>query len=69
MSKTSVKLTEREIEILTLINEGYSSGDVAIRLVVSKRTIDFHLQNVYTKLDVKNRIQAYNEAVKRELIK
>ena len=54
----AVQLTKREVEILTLIIEGFSSKTVADRLYISKRTVDFHLDNVYEKLHVTNRMQA-----------
>jgi DNA-binding CsgD family transcriptional regulator len=64
----SVKLTKREIEVLTLVIEGKSSKEVADQLFVSKRTVDFHLANIYTKLSVTNRVQAFREATRRGLI-
>ena len=60
---TPIKLTKREIEVLTLVIEGKSSKEVAERLYVSKRTVDFHLANIYEKLQVNNRVQAFRRAV------
>lgn len=67
-SAQAVKLTKREIEVLTLVIEGKSSKQVADQLFVSKRTVDFHLANIYTKLSVTNRVQAFREATRRGLI-
>ena len=64
----AVKLTKREIEVLTLVIEGKSSKEVAEQLFVSKRTVDFHLANIYSKLSVSNRVQAFREATRRGLI-
>ena len=64
----SVKLTKREVEVLTLVIEGKSSKEVAELLFVSKRTVDFHLANIYDKLNVTNRVQAFREATRRGLI-
>jgi DNA-binding CsgD family transcriptional regulator len=64
----SVKLTRREVEVLTLVIEGKSSKEVADQLFVSKRTVDFHLANIYDKLNVTNRVQAFREATRRGLI-
>ncbi len=61
-SDEKVKLTQRELEILALIVEGHSSKHVADLLFVSKRTVDFHLDNIYQKLQVKNRMQAMQRA-------
>lgn len=55
-------LTKRETEILSLIVEGHSSKVVAELLFVSKRTVDFHLDNIYEKLQVTNRMQALQRA-------
>jgi len=63
-----IKLTKREVEVLTLVIEGNSSKEVADHLYVSKRTVDFHLANIYHKLGVTNRVQAFREATRRGLI-
>jgi DNA-binding CsgD family transcriptional regulator len=64
----SVKLTKREIEVLTHVIQGKSSREVADALFVSKRTVDFHLANVYDKLHVSNRVQAFRRATRLGLI-
>lgn len=63
-----VHLTPAEIKVLSLIAQGHSSKAVASLLMVSKRTIDFHLANVYDKLQVKNRVQALRAATRLGLI-
>ena len=67
-SDEPVKLTKREIEVLSLVIEGRSSKEVADLLYVSKRTVDFHLANIYDKLNVTNRVQAFRRAVRLGLI-
>ena len=67
-SDRSVRLTRRELEVLTLVIEGKSSKDVADSLFVSKRTVDFHLANIYDKLQVSNRVQAFRRATRLGLI-
>lgn len=62
MAEDAVQLTKREVEILSLIIEGHSSKKVAEILFISKRTVDFHLDNVYQKLQVTNRMQAIQRA-------
>ena len=57
-----VRLTKREIEVLTLVLEGKSSREVAAALCCSKRTVDFHLARIYEKLQVSNRVQAMRRA-------
>lgn len=56
-------LTQRESEILNLIQIGLSNREIGEKLFVSENTIKFHLKNIYIKLDVKNRIQAASKAV------
>ena len=60
--KRAVRLTKREIEVLSLIAQGHSSKEAADVLFVSKRTVDFHLANIYDKLQVNNRVQAFRAA-------
>ena len=64
----AVRLTKRELEVLMLVVEGKSSKDVADALYVSKRTVDFHLANIYDKLQVSNRVQAFRRATRLVLI-
>jgi len=63
-----VKLTKREVEVLSLILEGKSSREVAAALFCSKRTVDFHLARIYEKLQVSNRIQAMRRATMLGLV-
>ena len=51
-------LTERELEVLALVAEGYSNAELARRLWVAPQTVKFHLSNIYRKLGVSNRTQA-----------
>ena len=67
-SQRSVRLTKREIEVLSLIAQGHSSKEAADVLYVSKRTVDFHLANIYDKLQVSNRVQAFRAATRLGLI-
>jgi DNA-binding CsgD family transcriptional regulator len=64
----AVRLTRREREVLVLIGQGHRSQEVAEMLVVSKRTVDFHLANIYHKLRVSNRLQAFRKASELGLI-
>ena len=51
-------LTRREIEILELLAEGLSNKKIAARLHIAPLTVKKHLQNIYKKLNAKNRIEA-----------
>jgi len=63
-----VKLTNRELDVLTRIFDGLSSKEVAVALFISKRTVDFHLASIYDKLQVENRVQALRRATLLGLI-
>ncbi|MCW5852361.1 MAG: hypothetical protein KIT87_19965 [Anaerolineae bacterium] len=55
-------LTPREMELLTLIRDGLSMDDIARRLVISPNTVKKHVNNIYTKLGVRNSRQAIAQA-------
>jgi DNA-binding NarL/FixJ family response regulator len=51
-------LTDRELEILRLVAQGYTNGRIARELWVTEQTVKFHLSNTYRKLGVANRTEA-----------
>lgn len=51
-------LTEREIEVLSLVAEGKSNYEIARVLVLSQKTVERHLSNIFSKLDVSSRTAA-----------
>ncbi len=51
-------LTQREIEVLRMIVEGNSNHEIATALVLSLRTVERHIANVYAKLGARNRAGA-----------
>ena len=55
-------LTAREREVLTLVAEGLANKEIAARLLVSERTIEFHVANVLSKLDTPSRVAAVRRA-------
>ena len=61
-------LNEREIEILTLVAHGRTSAQIARKLKIVKRTVDFHLNNARVKLRAANRTEAATKAVAARLI-
>jgi len=63
-----IRLSGRETEILGLIAQGRKSKEVAESLFISKRTVEYHLANVYFKLGAANRIQAILAASRMGLI-
>jgi DNA-binding CsgD family transcriptional regulator len=50
-------LTGRELEIAGLVAQGLSHREIASRLVISKRTVDAHIEHIYGKLGVCSRVQ------------
>jgi predicted ATPase/DNA-binding CsgD family transcriptional regulator len=50
-------LTSREWEIAGLVAEGLSNREIAGQLVISKRTVDAHIEHIYAKLGVSSRVQ------------
>jgi LuxR family maltose regulon positive regulatory protein len=51
-------LTLRELEVLRLIEAGYSNQEIAAKFVISVPTVKRHISNIYTKLGVSSRTQA-----------
>ena len=51
-------LSDREIEVLRLMADGYKYKEIADRMFVSINTVRHHTRNAYSKLDVNNRTQA-----------
>jgi ATP/maltotriose-dependent transcriptional regulator MalT len=51
-------LTKREREVLNLIAQGHSNAEIAARLVLSLKTVQNHLSNIFSKLQVADRAQA-----------
>jgi DNA-binding NarL/FixJ family response regulator len=61
-------LSEREQEILQLIAKGASNSEAAKLLNVSRATVRTHLEHIYRKLDVTNRVEAVTEGIRKGLI-
>jgi DNA-binding NarL/FixJ family response regulator len=51
-------LTDRELEIVRLVAQGFTNGRIARELWVTEQTVKFHLSNTYRKLGVANRTEA-----------
>jgi len=62
-------LTPREIDILTSISQGFTVNETAEQLHISAHTVATHIKNIYSKLAVKNRMQAINQARLRGFIR
>ena len=66
--RSLVALSEREVETLTWAARGKTSAEIAVILGLSKRTIDFHLNNARNKLGVATRVEAAVKAAIGQLI-
>jgi DNA-binding NarL/FixJ family response regulator len=64
----NVDLSERELEVLTWSARGKTSDEIAQILSLTKRTVDFHMDNARAKLGVATRIQAVVKAISGKLI-
>lgn len=62
------ELTPREIDVLTLVAEGLSNKEIALKLSISENTVKIHLRNILEKLHLQNRIQAAVYAVRQGLL-
>lgn len=62
-------LTAREREVLQLLARGLRNKEIAARLTVSERTVNFHLANIYSKLHVSGRTEALSKALEQGLLK
>lgn len=61
-------LTERELEVLTLVVEGLSNQEIAERLILSTETIKTHMRHLMEKLSVSDRTQAAVKALRTGLV-
>ena len=62
-------LTERELEVLTLVARGLANKDVAAAIGRTDETVKVHLKNIFTKLRVTDRTEAVTVALARGLIR
>jgi DNA-binding NarL/FixJ family response regulator len=51
-------LTSREVEILRLVLAGYTNKGIAAEICISEKTVEFHLDNIYTKIGARTRLMA-----------
>jgi DNA-binding NarL/FixJ family response regulator len=51
-------LTDRELEVLYLMANGYRNGEISHKLCISEATVKTHIHNIFGKLNINNRLQA-----------
>ena len=61
-------ITKRENEILQLILDGFKNREIADKLSIAERTVEFHKQNIYLKLEVNNSVDLVKKAFRSNLV-
>jgi len=61
-------LSERELEVLTLIAKGTSNKLIATNLNIGESTVKTHIQSIFHKLNVSDRTEAVTEAIKKGIV-
>ncbi len=62
-SSVHISLSSREMEIIDLVADGLTNQEIAEKLTISKRTVDNHVSNMFTKTGSKNRVALLNWAM------
>jgi DNA-binding NarL/FixJ family response regulator len=62
------QLTPRELDILTLMARGLRNKEIAHQLYITERTVKFHANAIYRKLDVSSRTEAVSKALRHGLV-
>lgn len=68
VSLPELGLSQREMEVLELMSQGFTNQQIADKLFLSIHTIKTHGSNLFMKLDVKNRTQALIKAKELEIL-
>ena len=63
LSQQRLELSERELEIIELVAQGLTNQEIGETLMISKRTVDNHVSNVFNKTGAKNRVALLNWAM------
>lgn len=66
-SYPDLPITKRELQVLSLIKEGFTNAEISGRLYITERTVKFHISSILSKLNAKNRTEAVDIALKRGL--
>jgi NarL family two-component system response regulator LiaR len=67
-AKPKHDLTERELEVLSLISQGKSNKDISEELVLSEKTVKTHVSNILQKLHLSDRTQAAVYALRQKIV-
>jgi DNA-binding NarL/FixJ family response regulator len=69
IDKNRNSLSQRELEVLSLVKEGLKNPEIAESLGLSIKTIENHIRSILLKLDAKNRTDAVILAIKNSILK
>lgn len=69
LERADYHLTPHELRLLQLLAEGHSYKSAALKLSVTAKTISFHLQRIYEKLQVHSKSEAVSKALRNRLIR
>ncbi|MCB2207977.1 MAG: response regulator transcription factor [Bacteroidetes bacterium] len=67
-SSANINLTDREIEVVKLVGEGFINKEIADKLCISIRTVDAHKSHIMQKLGLKSTVDLVKYAIKNKLI-
>jgi len=65
---TLSELTPRELKILQLVLAGYTNKAIAAEIFISEKTVEFHLDNIYTKIGTRTRVMAGIWAIQQGIL-
>ena len=58
------KLTERQIELISYLEKGYSNKEIADKMFITEATVKYHIKNIYEILELKNRKEFFAKKIK-----
>ena len=61
-------LTDREMDVMELLAQGNTNKEIAVELVISERTVKFHVSSIFNKLGAGNRTEAVTIAARQGLV-
>ena len=69
MRKKNRELTKREREVMGLMLQGYTNGELSEQLGIMRKTAEYHIRSVYIKMDLQNRMQLFKLALDAGVLK
>jgi DNA-binding NarL/FixJ family response regulator len=65
---TASDISRRELDVLQALSRGLSNQQIAAELFLAEQTVKFHLSNIFRKLEVRNRTEAVQTAIRQNLV-